>query len=78
MFIYRQGKVGFPGFDRDLSRDEIDAIRISSQPNGGPLRHLRPILKVSETQPFWSRPTPQLGGDAPNWLERAPSSHDAR
>src|SRR5215471_21184073 len=78
MFIYRQGKGEFPGFDRDLSTVEIDAIRISSQPHGGPLRHLGPLLKLSETQPYWSRPTPQLGGDAPGWLEPGPAPQDAR
>src|SRR5215813_77470 len=70
MFIYRQGKVEFPGFYRDLSTLEIDAIRIASRPNCGPLRHLGPILNFSETQPYWSGPTPQLGGDVPKWLER--------
>src|SRR5262245_13028722 len=69
MFIYRQGKVAFPGFDRDLSTQEIDAIRVASRGKSGLLRHLGPILKFSETQPYWSRPTPQLGGDAPKWLE---------
>jgi hypothetical protein len=77
MFIYRQGKVGFPGFDRDLSTLEIDAIRIASRPNGGPLRHLGPILNISETRPYWSKPTPQLGGDAPTWLKSDPSLQEA-
>jgi hypothetical protein len=69
MFIYRQGKVAFPGFGLDLATAEIDAIRIESRPQSGPLRHLGPILKFSEAQPHWTRPTPQLGGDAPEWLE---------
>jgi crotonobetainyl-CoA:carnitine CoA-transferase CaiB-like acyl-CoA transferase len=77
MFIYRQGKVEFPGFDRDLSTLEIDAIRTASRPNSGPLRHLGPILNFSETQPHWSRPTPQLGGDRAKWLEPGPSPQDA-
>ena len=69
MFIYRQGKVAFPGLGLDLSAAELDAIRIESRPKSGPLRHLGPILKLSEAQPHWTRPTPQLGGDAPEWLE---------
>jgi crotonobetainyl-CoA:carnitine CoA-transferase CaiB-like acyl-CoA transferase len=69
MFIYRQGKVAFPGLGLDLSAAELDAIRIESRPKSGPLRHLGPITKFSETQPHWERPTPQLGGDAPEWLE---------
>jgi hypothetical protein len=69
MFIYRQGKVAFPGLGLDLSDAELDTIRITSQPKSGPLRHLGPIISFSESQPHWSRPTPQLGGDAPAWLE---------
>jgi crotonobetainyl-CoA:carnitine CoA-transferase CaiB-like acyl-CoA transferase len=72
MFIYRQGNVAFPGLDLDLSTAEIDAMRVVSRPASGPLRHLGPILKFSETQPHWARPTPQLGADAPQWLELDP------
>jgi crotonobetainyl-CoA:carnitine CoA-transferase CaiB-like acyl-CoA transferase len=78
MFIYRQGKVAFPGFDRDLSAVEIDAIRVLSRPHGGPLRHLGPILNCLETKPYWSRPTPQLGGDAPDWLDAGLEPQGAR
>ncbi len=69
MFIYRQGKVAFPGLGLDLSPAELDAIRIESQPKSGPLRHLGPTVRFSETPAHWTRPTPQLGGDAPEWLE---------
>jgi crotonobetainyl-CoA:carnitine CoA-transferase CaiB-like acyl-CoA transferase len=72
MFVYRQGKVAFPGLDLDLSAAELDAIRIESRPKSGPLRHLGPILKLSEAQPYWSRPTPQLGGDAFEWAAMLP------
>ena len=68
MFIYRQGKVSDGGTDLDLSAEEVDRMRIESRPRSGPLRHLGPILKLSETSPRWDRPTPQLGGDAPAWL----------
>ncbi|MFV0299073.1 MAG: hypothetical protein ACK5JT_23460, partial [Hyphomicrobiaceae bacterium] len=51
----------------DLSAEELDAIRIESHPRSGPLRHLGPILKMSETPPHWSRATPVLGGDTPEW-----------
>jgi hypothetical protein len=69
MFIYRQGRIAFPGLGLDLSAAELDAIRIESRPKSGPLRHLGPILRLSEARPHWARPTPQLGGDAPEWLE---------
>jgi crotonobetainyl-CoA:carnitine CoA-transferase CaiB-like acyl-CoA transferase len=72
MFIYRQGKVEFPGLGLDLSATELEAIRIESQPKSGSLRHLGPIIRLSETAPHWTRPTPQLGGDSPEWLEQRP------
>jgi hypothetical protein len=27
-----------------------------------------PIVRVTETPPHWTLPTPELGGDAPEWL----------
>jgi hypothetical protein len=68
MFIYRQGKLAFPGLGLDLSAAELETIRIESQPKSGPLRHLGPILRFSEAPAHWTLPTPQLGGDAPEWL----------
>jgi hypothetical protein len=74
MFIYRQGKVDFAEPDMNLSDAELDALRIDSATANGPLRHLGPVLKLSETQPHWSRPTPQLGGDAAKWPGQAPAA----
>lgn len=68
MFIYRQGKVDFDRPDMDLSAAELDAIRTRSEPKHGPVKHLSPVLQLSETQPYWERPTPVLGGDRPEWL----------
>jgi crotonobetainyl-CoA:carnitine CoA-transferase CaiB-like acyl-CoA transferase len=69
MFIYRQGKIAFPGLGLEPAPDELDALRIETRPNSGPLRHLGPILGLSESPPHWTLPTPRLGGDAPAWLE---------
>jgi crotonobetainyl-CoA:carnitine CoA-transferase CaiB-like acyl-CoA transferase len=69
MFIYRQGRIAFPGLGLELSAAELDAMRIESRPKSGPLRHLGPILEFSESPPRWTRSTPHLGGDAPEWLE---------
>ena len=67
MFIYRQGKVAFDSPDMDLSEAELATLRIESAPASGPLRHLGPVLRLSGTPPRWIRPTPVLGGDAPEW-----------
>ncbi len=71
MFIYRQGKTAFAEPNMDLTNSERDALCIDTQPALGPLRHLGPILQLSETHPHWTRPTPVLGGDAPEWLATA-------
>ena len=68
MLIYRQGKTSYAEPDMDLSKAEIEALSITTNPHEGPLRHLGPVLQLSETQPHWTRPTPALGGDAPEWL----------
>ncbi|MBT5107437.1 MAG: CoA transferase [Rhodospirillaceae bacterium] len=67
MFIYRQGKTDFTESDMDLSPAEIDAIQIKSSTGHGVLKHLGPVLRLSETQPGWSQPTPVLGSSAPAW-----------
>jgi crotonobetainyl-CoA:carnitine CoA-transferase CaiB-like acyl-CoA transferase len=69
MFIYRQGKTAFAEPNMDLSSAERDALCIDTQTAQGPLRHLGPVLGLSETQPHWTRPTPVLGGDRAEWLE---------
>lgn len=73
MFIYRQGQVDYGRADMDLTGAELDALRVASQPAFGPLRHLGPILNLSQTPPAWIRPTPVLGGDAPEWPVRMAS-----
>lgn len=71
MFIYEQGKVAYDRPGMDLSEAELDALRIETRPASGPLRHLGPVLRLSETPPRWSRPTPTLGGDRPEWTAAA-------
>jgi len=71
MFVYRQGKTAEIDPTIGLSEAELDSFRITSHPASGPLRHLGPIIQMSETQPYWSRPTPVLGGDKPEWPDPA-------
>ena len=71
MFIYRQGKTEFDAPDINLSDAELDALRAESETADGKLRHLGPVLRLSETEPHWSHPTPVLGGHAAEWLSPA-------
>ncbi len=69
MYIYRQGQCPRGDATTDLSEAELDDLRLETETGHGTIRHLGPVLKLSETPPKWSRPTPVLGGDAPRWLE---------
>ena len=68
MFIYRHGKVTENAPVRGLTETELDEMRTQSQTFDGPLRHLRPVLELSETPPKWERPTPKLGSSEAVWL----------
>ena len=69
-WLVEQGQVP-EGELRDVPA-EFDAAEIASWsttsdvPEGG-LGHLAPTLQLSETQPYWARPTVPLGHHAPVW-----------
>ena len=68
MLVYSQGKIEQqPQPDLELTPAELAQLRIESQTTSGPLRHLGPVIKLSETPPRWDRPTPQLGSGRPEW-----------
>jgi hypothetical protein len=51
-----------------LSRAELDSIMIESRGGHGTLKHLAPVLSLSETKPYWHKPSPVLGSSRPEWL----------
>ena len=67
MMIYRQGKVTTLPEKPGLSAAELDKLRIHSDTHLGHIRHLAPVLRLSETRPYWDLPTPKLGTHAPEW-----------
>ena len=73
LYIYGHGKTGIQGENMDLSDAELGELRIQSDTAMGPIRHLAPVLKLSETPPRWARPTPLFGGDEAAWLSAAAS-----
>jgi crotonobetainyl-CoA:carnitine CoA-transferase CaiB-like acyl-CoA transferase len=77
MFIYRQGDIGHQKPGMDLSQMELDPLLIETQPAVGTIRHLGPVLRLSETPPHWDRPTPVLGGDKAEWLPRRAAARAA-
>jgi crotonobetainyl-CoA:carnitine CoA-transferase CaiB-like acyl-CoA transferase len=68
MFIYEQGHVDYPRGDMQPSDPELDQIMIESRGGHGTLKHLAPVLHMSETNPFWDKPSPTLGSSRPEWV----------
>ena len=49
---------------------ELEKWTIETVTPAGKLRHLAPTLQLSETQPYWARPTVPLGYHQPVWPAR--------
>jgi hypothetical protein len=47
----------------ELPRDELSKLVIQT----GKFSHLRPVLELSETPPYWERPPAPLGSHPPAW-----------
>src|SRR5579863_4227305 len=56
---------------KEFSAEEIARWSIESDTPVGRLKHLGPVLRLSETQPYWARPTVPLGHHPPAWPARA-------
>ena len=52
---------------RDLSLDDVQDLIADMDSPFGPLRHVVPAARLSETPAFWSRPSVPLGTHAPAW-----------
>jgi crotonobetainyl-CoA:carnitine CoA-transferase CaiB-like acyl-CoA transferase len=72
MYIYQQGHVRYPEAEMGLSRAELDSIMIETKGGHGTLKHLGPVLSLSETTPYWDKPSPVLGSSRAEWLAAAP------
>jgi crotonobetainyl-CoA:carnitine CoA-transferase CaiB-like acyl-CoA transferase len=55
----------------DFTTEEVERWSTVSNAPGGRLRHLAPVLQLSETQPYWARPSVPLGYHDPAWPDRA-------
>jgi crotonobetainyl-CoA:carnitine CoA-transferase CaiB-like acyl-CoA transferase len=53
----------------DLSPQEIHQLTTETVTLAGKLRHLAPIVQMSETKAFWARPPVPLGTHPPRWDE---------
>jgi crotonobetainyl-CoA:carnitine CoA-transferase CaiB-like acyl-CoA transferase len=55
---------------KEFTAAELDKWSTESVTPAGKLRHLSPTLQLSETQPYWARPTVPLGHHQPVWPAR--------
>ena len=59
------------GLPEELPQDEIDRLCMEVDAPDGRIRHLKPIVGLSETPPRWDRPPVPLGYHKPEWPPRA-------
>ena len=55
----------------DFASEEIERWSTTSHVPDGKLGHLAPVLQMSETQPYWARPSVPLGYHEPAWPKRS-------
>lgn len=65
MWIERQGATCDPRQARGLG--DLADLLIESHSPAGRLRHLAPVVELSETRPHWARPAVPLGTHPPAW-----------
>jgi hypothetical protein len=54
----------------EFAPEELERWSIASETPVGRLRHLGPVVTLSETPPHWARPTVPLGYHEPAWPPR--------
>lgn len=54
----------------EFTPEELKRWSTVTQTPSGQLRHLRPTVQLSETPPYWARPSVPLGFHEPVWPER--------
>ena len=55
----------------EFTAGEIEIWSTASDVPGGRLGHLAPVVQLSETQPYWARPSVPLGYHQPEWPGRS-------
>jgi hypothetical protein len=55
---------------KEFPQADLDRWSIDSDAPAGRLRHLGPTVQLSETKPYWARPSVPLGYNEPAWPAR--------
>jgi len=58
------------GVPEELSEEEIATLCTECDAPDGRIRHLKPVVQMSGTQPYWARPPVPLGTHKPEWPPR--------
>ena len=68
MFIQQQHRVDYEEEGMEVDKQLTDEILLSSSTPYGEMKHLGPILQMSQTPPAWDRPSSPLGTHGASWL----------
>ena len=63
-------EAGLKDVPKEFTADELARWSIESQTPVGKLKHLKPTVQLSETPPYWARPSVPLGYNEPAWPAR--------
>jgi crotonobetainyl-CoA:carnitine CoA-transferase CaiB-like acyl-CoA transferase len=70
-WIVDRGSVeDFGSVPKDLEEQELKNLLVETKTASGTIRHLKPVLQLSETQPYWERPPVPLGSHPAAWPAR--------
>jgi crotonobetainyl-CoA:carnitine CoA-transferase CaiB-like acyl-CoA transferase len=58
------------GAPNEFAAAELEAWSTTTDTPSGRLRHLKPVVQLSETPPYWARPSVPLGYHQPIWPPR--------
>lgn len=56
---------------KELEPEELKMLLTETRAPQGLIQHLKPVLRLSETQPWWERPPVPLGASAAEWSKRS-------
>jgi crotonobetainyl-CoA:carnitine CoA-transferase CaiB-like acyl-CoA transferase len=68
MFVQRQPRVDYQGEGLDIEPNLIAEIQLTTDTPYGEMKHLGPVLTMSETSPQWQLPSSPLGSHKPQWI----------
>ena len=71
-WIVDRGVIGdFAKVPNELESHELKNLLVETRASQGLIQHLRPVLQLSETQPYWERPPVPLGSSPAEWPRRS-------